>query len=50
VIVYESDSGTSSIVAAIDADAMMSIVEGSPAIAAVAGIVNEKLQRALAAI
>lgn len=47
VIVYESDAPTGSVVAAIDAGAMMSVVEESAEIAAVANEVNEKLQRAI---
>jgi uncharacterized protein (DUF302 family) len=47
VIVYEADDTEKSIVAAIDADAMMSVVGDAPAIVDVANQVNEKLQRAL---
>ena len=44
VVVYEQ--GTQSVVAAIDAERMMSVV-GNPNLAAVAGTVNEKLRRAI---
>jgi uncharacterized protein (DUF302 family) len=47
VIVYESDDPAKSVVAAIDARAMMSVVGDAPAIVEVATQVNEKLQRAL---
>jgi uncharacterized protein (DUF302 family) len=47
VIVYEADDRDKSVVAAIDADAMMSVVGDSTAIVEVADQVNEKLQRAL---
>ena len=47
VIVYESDDPTRSVVAAIDAKAMMSVVGEAPAIVEVANEVNQKLQRAL---
>ena len=50
VIVYEADDPSNSVVAAIDADAMMSVAGGSPEMAAVATEVNEKLKRALGAI
>lgn len=44
VIVYEQDGG--SVVAAIDAERMMSVV-GNPNLAAAAGTVNEKLRRVI---
>lgn len=44
VVVYEQ--GNQSVVAAIDAERMMSVV-GNPNLAAVAGTVNEKLRRAI---
>ncbi|HEX6124599.1 MAG TPA: DUF302 domain-containing protein [Pyrinomonadaceae bacterium] len=47
VIVYEADKADSSVVAAIDAKAMMSVVGDAPEIVEVAGQVNEKLRRAL---
>lgn len=47
VVVYEADDPSSSVVAAIDAGAMMSVVGGKPEIVAVASEVNEKLRRAL---
>ena len=50
VIVYEADDPRRSVVAAIDAGAMMSVVGDAPAIVEVAGQVNEKLQRALESI
>jgi uncharacterized protein (DUF302 family) len=46
VIVYEADNSDSSVVAAIDAKAMMSVV-GQDGIEATANEVNEKLQRAI---
>jgi hypothetical protein len=47
VIVYEADEPGNSVVAAIDAGAMMSVVDDKPEIVEVANQVNEKLQRAL---
>jgi uncharacterized protein (DUF302 family) len=47
VIVYESDKPGESVVAVIDAGAMMSIVGDTPVITEVAGEVNEKLQKVL---
>ena len=47
VVVYESDETGHSVVAAIDANAMMSVVGDEPNILAVAKEVNEKLRRAL---
>ncbi|MFN6962687.1 MAG: DUF302 domain-containing protein [Pyrinomonadaceae bacterium] len=47
VVVYESDDGAGSVVAAIDAKAMMSVVGDSPEIVGVAEEVNEKLQRVI---
>ena len=47
VVVYEADDAAKSIVAAIDAKAMMSVVGNSLEIVGIAGEVNEKLQRAI---
>jgi uncharacterized protein (DUF302 family) len=47
VIVYESDDLERSVVAAIDADAMMSVVGDAPGIVDVAREVNARLQRVL---
>ena len=47
VVVYEGDDPNSSVVGAIDAGAMMSIVGDSPALSEVATLVNEKLARSL---
>lgn len=46
VIVYEADDNTKSIVAAVDAKAMMSVVDENTAIAETANEVNERLRRA----
>lgn len=48
VIVYEADDAANSVVAAVDAHAMMSVVGDAPEIVEVAGQVNERLQRVLA--
>lgn len=48
VIVYEADDPGKSVVAAIDAKAMLSVVGNNPALAAVATEVNEKLKRVVA--
>ena len=45
VIVYESDETGKSVVAAIDAKTMLSVVGGNATLDAVASEVNEKLQR-----
>lgn len=50
VIVYDADGGAGSVVAAIDAKAMMSVVGDAPEMNAVADEVNTRLQRALEAI
>ena len=47
VVVYEAEDPSKSVVAAIDAKAMMSVVGDSPEIIGVAGEVNEKLERAI---
>jgi len=47
VVVYEADDTVNSVVAAIDAKAMMSVVGDSPEIIGAASEVNEKLQRAI---
>ena len=48
VIVYESDKAGDSVVAAIDAKTMLSVVGDNPALQAVATEVNEKLHRVIA--
>ena len=50
VIVYEADDANRSVVAAVDAQAMLSVVEDNTAINAVATEVNEKLRRAISSI
>jgi uncharacterized protein (DUF302 family) len=50
VVVYEADDPDRSVVAAIDANAMMSVVGDRSGIIAVAAEVNEKLRRALEAV
>ena len=45
VIVYESDEAGKSVVAAIDAKTMLSVVGGNATLDAVATEVNERLQR-----
>jgi uncharacterized protein (DUF302 family) len=47
VIVYEADDKNKSVVAAVDAKAMLSVVGESPALEAVSGEVNEKLRRVI---
>jgi uncharacterized protein (DUF302 family) len=48
VIVYEADEPGKSVVAAIDAKAMLSVVGNNPTLDAVATEVNEKLKRVVA--
>lgn len=48
VIVYEADEPGTSVVAAIDARAMLSVVGNNPKLDAVAAEVNEKLERVVA--
>lgn len=48
VIVYEADEAGKSVVAAIDAKTMLSVVGDNPALDAVATEVNEKLKRVIA--
>ena len=48
VIVYEAEEANKSVVAAIDAKTMLSVVGDNPTLNAVATEVNEKLQRVLA--
>jgi len=50
VVVYDADEVGKSIVAAIDAKAMLSVAGGNPTLDAVAAEVNEKLQRVVAAL
>jgi uncharacterized protein (DUF302 family) len=50
VVVYETDDAKNSVVAAVDAKAMMQVVGDSPKIVEVADQVNEKLQRALSQV
>lgn len=47
VIVYEADDKKRSVVAAIDAKAMLSVVGENPAMSEVADEVNERLKRAI---
>ena len=47
VVVYEAEDKSQSVVAAVDAKAMMSVVGESPALEAVTGEVNERLHRAM---
>jgi uncharacterized protein (DUF302 family) len=48
VIVYEADEAGKSVVAAIDAKAMLSVVGNNPTLDAVATEVNQKLERVVA--
>ena len=48
VIVYEADEVGKSVVAAIDAKAMLSVVGNNPTLDAIASEVNEKLKRVVA--
>lgn len=48
VVVYEADEVGKSIVAAVDAKAMLSVVGSNPTLDSVATEVNEKLQRVVA--
>ena len=48
VIVYEADEAGKSVVAAIDARAMLSVVGNNPTLEAVAAEVNERLERVVA--
>jgi uncharacterized protein (DUF302 family) len=50
VIVYEADEAGKSVVAAIDAKTMLSVVGDNSTLAAVATEVNEKLQRVVAGL
>ena len=50
VIVYEADEEGRSVVAAVDAGAMLSVVGGNPTLDAVSAEVNERLVRALGQI
>jgi uncharacterized protein (DUF302 family) len=47
VIVYETDNPENSVVAAIDAKAMLSVVGSNPTLEAVATEVNQKLKRVI---
>lgn len=47
VIVYEAEDENKSVVAAVDARAMLSVIGENPAMEAVATEVNERLQRAI---
>ncbi len=47
VIVYEADDKNESVVAAVDAQAMLSVVGENPAMNEVANEVNERLQRVI---
>lgn len=48
VIVYEADEAGKSVVAAIDARAMLSVVKNNPTLEAIAAEVNERLERVVA--
>ena len=48
VIVYEADEAGKSVVAAIDAETMLSVVGGNATLDAIAAEVNEKLRRVVA--
>lgn len=48
VIVYEADEAGKSVVATIDARAMLSVVGNNPRLEAVAAEVNERLERVVA--
>ena len=50
VIVYESDEADQSVVAAVDARAMLSVVGHNPTLDAVAADVNERLQRVISSL
>ena len=50
VIVYEAEEENKSVVAAVDAKAMLSVVGTNPAMEEVAAEVNERLQRAIGQI
>ena len=50
VIVYEPDDGQGSVVAAVDANAMLGAVGHNPALAAVASEVSNLLERVLASL
>lgn len=50
VVVYEADEAGKSVVAAVDARAMLSVVGHRPALDAVATEVNERLQRVVGSI
>lgn len=50
VVVYEADEKSNSVVAAINAGAMMAVAGSNEAIEATASEVNEKLQRMIAAL
>ena len=50
VIVYEADDANRSVVAAVDAQAMLSVVGDNAAMTAAAAEVNEKLRRAIGQI
>lgn len=47
VVVYEAEDKNQSVVAAIDAKAMLSVIGDNPAVSAVANEVNERLQRVI---
>lgn len=50
VIVYEADEARKSVVAAIDAKTMLSVVGGNATLDAIAAEVNEKLRRVVAQV
>ena len=50
VIVYEADDTRKSVISAVDAEAMLSVVGKSPTLDRVAGEVNERLQRMIGSL
>ena len=50
VVVYEADEKDRSVVAAIDAKAMLSVIGDSPVVSEVAAEVNDRLRRAIESI
>ena len=50
VIVYEADDTSKSVISAVDAKAMLSVVEKNPALDRVASEVNERLQRMISSL
>ena len=50
VVVYEAEDKNQSVVAAIDAKAMLSVIGDNPAVEEVANEVNERLQRVISSL